>query len=57
MFTKASSHGAPSPIHVTESQHGGKVPTLELQQIIKIWLIIIKVRPWLFYAKRSCDLC
>ena len=26
-----------------KSQHGGKVPTFELQGIIKIWLIIIKL--------------
>ena len=41
----------PSPIHVSESQHGGKVPTFEPQETIKIWLSIIKVGSWSFYAK------
>ena len=50
---RAGSHGSqvPSPTRVSKSQHGGEVPTCELQAIIKIWLIIIKVRSWLFYAK------
>ena len=37
--------------HVSKSQHGGKVPTFEPQENIKIWLIIIKVGSWLFYAE------
>ena len=40
-----------SSTHVSKSQHGGKVPTLEPQETIKIWLIIIEVKSWLFYAK------
>ena len=42
---RAGSHGSqvPSPTHVSKSQHGGKVPTFEPQETIKIWLIIIKV--------------
>jgi hypothetical protein len=48
---RASIHEVPSPTHVSKSQHGGKVPTLEPQTIIKIWLIIIKVGSWLFYDK------
>ena len=38
----------PSPIHVSKSRHGGKVPTFELQEIIKIWLIIVKFGSQLF---------
>ena len=34
--------GVPSPTHVSKSQHGGKVPTFEPQETIKIWLIIFK---------------
>ena len=41
-----------SPTHVSKSQHGGKVPTFEPQETIKIWLTIIKVRTWLFYAQK-----
>ena len=40
----------PSPTHVSKSPHGGKVFTCESQWSLKIWLIIIKVRFWLFYA-------
>ena len=32
----------PSPTHISKSQHGGKVPTFEPQETIKIWIIIIK---------------
>jgi hypothetical protein len=38
----------PKSIHVSESQHGGKVPTFELQETIKTWLIFIKIEPQLF---------
>ena len=41
----------PSPTYISKSQHGGKVPIFEPQEIIKIWLVIIKGRSWLFYAK------
>ena len=40
-----------SPTHVSKSQHGGKVPTCEPQVIINIWLNVIRVGSWLFYAK------
>jgi hypothetical protein len=40
----------PSLTHVTKSQHGGKVPTCELQVTTKIWLIISEVGFLLFYA-------
>ena len=45
------------PTYVSNSQHGGKVSTFELQEINKIWLIIIEVRSWLFYAIKLGDLC
>ena len=32
----------PSPTHVIKSQHGDRVPTFEPQEIIRIWLTIIK---------------
>jgi hypothetical protein len=32
----------PGPTHVSKSQHGGKVPTFEPQETIKIWCICIK---------------
>ena len=44
----ASSHRVPCPTHVRESQHGGKVPTFEPQDTIKIF---IKVGSWFFYEK------
>ena len=47
----------PSPHHVSKSQHGGKVPTFELQFIIEIWLIIIKVGSWLLYVKKHYGAC
>ena len=40
-----------SPTHVSMSQHGGKVPTLDPQETMKIWLIIITVGSLLCYAK------
>ena len=42
MQFRASSHGVPSHTHISKSQHGGKVPTSEPQETIKIQLIIIK---------------
>ena len=51
---RAGSHGVPSPIHVTKSPHGGKVPTFET---IEIWLIIIIVevcRILILSCKRVC---
>ena len=54
---RASSHGVPSPTHVSKSKHGGKVPTIEPQQIIKVWFTSIKIRSWLFMQKNSQDLC
>ena len=41
----------PSPSHVSKFQCGGILSTFELQETIKIWLIIIKVGSWLFNAK------
>jgi hypothetical protein len=41
--------GSPSPTHVSESQHGGKVPTFEAR-FTKIWWIIMKVQSSSFYA-------
>ena len=40
----------PLPTDVRKSQQGCKVPTFESQETIKIWLIIMKVGSWLFYA-------
>ena len=40
---RAGSHGVPSATHVSKFQHGGKAPTFEPQEIIKIWSLIIKV--------------
>jgi hypothetical protein len=40
--------GSQALTHVTESQHGGKVPTFEPQGTIEI---SIKVGSWLFYEK------
>ena len=40
-----------SQVPSTKSQHGGKVPTFESQETIKIWLIIMKVGSWLFYGQ------
>ena len=46
-----------SPTHVSKSQHGGKVPTWELQVITaRIWLLIIEIRSWLLYGRHSWDL-
>ena len=39
-----------SPTHSSRSQHGGKAPTFEPQQTIKIRLIITKFGSW-FYLK------
>jgi hypothetical protein len=36
--------------------HGGKVPTFEPQETIKIWLITIKVGSCLFYSKKLVGL-
>ena len=41
----------PSPMHANKPQHEGKIPTLEPQETIKFWLVIIKIRSSLFYAK------
>jgi hypothetical protein len=48
---RTGSHGVPSPTHVSKSQHGGRVPTCKPQGTTKIWLNIIKVGSWSFYAK------
>ena len=57
-YIRAGSHGVPSPTYVSKSQHGGKVPTFEPQETIKIKLIIIKLWSWLVNAKtHSRDLC
>ena len=37
------SHGVLIPTHASKSQHGDKVVTFEPQEVIKIWLFIIKV--------------
>ena len=34
---RARSHGVPSPIHVNKFQHGGKVPTFEPQEIVRVY--------------------
>ena len=47
----AGSHGVPSPIHVKQSHHGGKVPTFEPQEPIKVWDLWAFVMYWLLYAK------
>ena len=39
-----------SPIYVSKSQHGGKVPTFEPQETIQTWYKIIKVGSLIFYA-------
>ena len=54
---RAMGSQVPSHSHVNKSQHGDKVPTFEPQETIKIWLIIINVWSWSFYAKTSHDLC
>ena len=43
---RANSHRVSSPnsTHVSKFQHGGKVPTFEPQNTIKIWSILIKGR-------------
>ena len=55
----AGSHGVPSlrPIHVSKSQHEGKVPTFEPQEIIKITFIIIKVRSLIILCKKTPGTC
>ena len=47
----------PSPTHLSNSQHRGKVPTCEPQVTTKIWLVIIKVGSWLFYEKNIRVTC
>jgi hypothetical protein len=37
--------------HGSKSQYGGKVPTFSPQETIQKWLMMIKVRSWLFWAK------
>ena len=39
-----------SPTHVDMSQHGGKVPMCEPQEIVKISIIIVNIGSLLFYA-------
>jgi hypothetical protein len=39
---RASSHGVPSPTHVSESRHGGNVPTFESRETVQVWVISIK---------------
>jgi hypothetical protein len=41
----------PNPTHARKSQHGGKISTCEPRVTIKIWLINIKVKYWVFYEK------
>jgi hypothetical protein len=41
----------PNPTHVSKSQHGGNIPTIEPQETIKIRLTIIEVESSLFHAK------
>ena len=48
--SRVGSHGVPSPTYVSKSQHGGKVPTFEFQETIKIWFIFIEVSLLSFYA-------
>jgi hypothetical protein len=44
-FLEVDSHGSrlPSLTHVNEPQHGGKVPTCEPQELVKVWFIFMKV--------------
>ena len=53
----ASSDGVPSPTHVNKSEHGGKLPTLEPQEPIKVWDLWDFVMYWLLIYAKSCDLC
>ena len=46
-----ASSQVPSPTHVSKSQYGSKIPTFEPQVTTKIWLNIIQVRSWLYYAQ------
>jgi hypothetical protein len=58
LILRADSHRVPSPTHVSKSQHGHKVPTVEPQEIVKIWLVIIKCRVFIiFMQKYLWDLC
>ena len=34
----------PSPAHVSKSQHGGKIPTTEPQETIKVWFLSTQVK-------------
>ena len=46
----------PSPPHASKSPNGGKVPTFEPQEGIKIWLIFVEVGYRLLYAKQFLGL-
>ena len=47
----------PSLTHVGKFLCGGKVPTFELQETIKIWIISIEVDLDYFLHKYLWDLC
>ena len=42
--------------HESKSQHGGRGPTFEPQETIKIWFILIKIKSSLFYANQLMGL-
>ena len=43
--------GSQVPLMLASPNIGGIGPTFEPQETIKIWLIFIKIGPWMFYAK------
>ena len=49
--------GSQVPLHVNKPQHGGKAPTFEPQETIKIWLIIIILDLDYFMYKYLWDWC
>ena len=49
MSLRTRSHGVQSPIHVNKFQHGGKVPTFEPQETVRVY-------SWLYYAKEFLGL-
>ena len=46
-----------SPTYVGKPQHGGKVPTFEPQENVKIWLIIIKFESIILLYKNIHGIC
>lgn len=54
---RVNSRGFPSPTHVNNSQHGGKSPTFEPREILKVWLDSLKPNFDYFMQKLigTCD--